>query len=381
LPKVDKDASESFSEGEIKQQLKAQKKEDRHVLNLLKISLQPLMDNIKKTYKKFRFPPIDDAQIAYLYTEADPRNLVSDLPEERRAQDQHRPYEIQKDKNGEPGLLEVASGKFYYNMEIVTIEQRLSNGYYKRTREFFADFKKLNKDAKTTGDVERVLKAAELLTNVEADLNLKEATEQPLMQACEQVFHREVARNEKRLERVRSTEINKNTALLIPGPVPANSQSVEQSTGHTSLSNGDHASNGAHVPNSQSNGSFEAEEDMHMTNSQDTSGHHPNSNYADTHGTPQNQLLPYNRSIQRPMTSSMMQIAPGSQLADYHNSASTTTSGQKTSNQSSGQKPNTQSTNGNEESHPDWRELPAVSHASQIPNTQGGELLQCINMS
>jgi len=348
------------------------------------------MDNIKKAYKKFRFPPIDDAQIAYLYAEADPGNLVSDLPEERRAQDQHRPYEIAKDKKGEPGLLEVATGKFYYNMEIVTIEQRLSNGYYKRTKEFLADFKKLDKDAKTTGDAERMVKATELKGNVEVDLQLKEVAEQPLMQACEEVYHREVKRIQQRLEQVKKAPTNTSTTIQIHSAIPANSYSTAQSTGPVVLAErlpgpqslevlkdtpsdrrigSSSLSNGDHVPNSQSNGSFEAEEDAHMTNSQDTSGHQPNSNHTDTHGTPLNQQS----SPQMTMTSSVMQLAPGSQLADYHNSASTTTSGQKTSNQSSGGKPNTQSTNGTDktENHPNFAEFPGLGHALHIPDTQG----------
>lgn len=384
---------EGPTEQQRKAQLKGQKKADRHALNMLKMCIQPIMDLIKKTYKRFRVPPIDDAQIAYLFTEADSKNLVSDLPEEQRAQEQYRPYEIKKDEKGEPGLLDVTTGKFYYNMEIVTIEQRLSNGYYKRTKDFLADIKKLAKDAKTSGEVDRVLKANELQTNVEVDLKMIEVKESQLMEACEQVYLREVERAEQRLKQVQSAPINKGTVLQILAAIPANSYSTEQSTGpvvlgervpgrpslpvpkdlisdreYSSLS----LSNGDHVPNSQSNGSFEAvEEDVQMSNSQDASTHQQESNHTDAHYTPLNRMLSATQSLQRPVRSSITPMVHGSQVADYHNSASTTTSGQKTSNQSSGQKVNTQSTNGMGRSeHPDFSEV-GLGRASHLPDTQG----------
>jgi ATPase family AAA domain-containing protein 2 len=75
-------------------------------------------------------------------------------------------------------------------------------------------------------------------------------------------------------------------------------------------------------------------------------------------------------------------MAPGTQVTDYHNSASTTTSGQKTSdasNRSSDRNrfgPHTQSTNGATqlESQPNWPDfdslLPPFEGGSQIPDTQ-----------
>ena len=60
---------------------------------------------------------------------------------------------------------------------------------------------------------------------------------------------------------------------------------------------------------------------------------------------------------------------PNSHPNDYHNSASTTTSGQKTSNRSSDANPNTQSTNG--AAPAGFPELVPPTGGSQLPDTQG----------
>ncbi|KAK5240467.1 TAT-binding protein-like protein 7, AAA ATPase, partial [Exophiala xenobiotica] len=65
-----------------KEELKAQKKKDRLTLNMLKLRLQPIMDQIRTKYKKFRTGVIDEGQIRYLYDEADPQTVTSDLQAE-----------------------------------------------------------------------------------------------------------------------------------------------------------------------------------------------------------------------------------------------------------------------------------------------------------
>lgn len=135
-----------------KEEQKAQRKRDRQTLNLLKIRLQPIMDQIRTRHKKFRSGVIDESQIRYLYDEADPGTVTSDLHTEMLATASFRPFEIGRDAHGVPGLVDQANGKFYYNLDSVTIEKRLSNGYYKRPKDFLADIKRLAKDAKTIGD-------------------------------------------------------------------------------------------------------------------------------------------------------------------------------------------------------------------------------------
>ncbi|KAL8738612.1 MAG: hypothetical protein Q9181_000608 [Wetmoreana brouardii] len=239
-----------------KQELKAQKKRDRHLLNLLKLRIQPIMDQIRMKYKKFRAGVVDESQIRYLYDEEDPSLVSSDLPRDERSRDQFRPYEKGSDDHGEPGLVEVATGKFFYNMEIVTIEKRLSNGYYKRPKDFLSDIKKLTKDAKAIGDQDRLLKANELLANVEVDLGFIEAAEPTLVADLEQVYTREMKREKEMVEKQKQltgAEEERRLQLMPPDAAQHDLGTVtEQSTGPVVL--GEPMTNGiSHHPISPSN--------------------------------------------------------------------------------------------------------------------------------
>ncbi|CAK7218418.1 TAT-binding protein-like protein 7, AAA ATPase [Sporothrix eucalyptigena] len=152
-----------------KEELKEELRKDHLLLNLLKVQLQPIMDQIKK-YKKFRQPVIADTQIQYLWQDADPNYIQPDIPT-----DEPRPFIISHDKEGVRGLLEKATNKFYYNLDLSTIEERLSNGFYARPKDFYYDVVSLAKDARNIGDKERLLKANELSTNVEVDVAEAEA--------------------------------------------------------------------------------------------------------------------------------------------------------------------------------------------------------------
>ncbi|RMZ79383.1 hypothetical protein DV738_g3385, partial [Chaetothyriales sp. CBS 135597] len=201
-----------------REELKAQKKRDRLVLNMLKIKLQPIMDQIRMRHRKFRNGVIDEAQIRYLYDEADPGTVVSDLPHDMRAASTFRPFEIGTDGHGVPGLVEQANRRFYYNLDTVTIEKRLSNGYYKRPKDFLADIKRLAKDAKTLGDDDRLLKANELLSNVEVDINMLEMAEPALIKECEQIYERELKREQEVLARAKEQAQAVPTSSAPPVP-------------------------------------------------------------------------------------------------------------------------------------------------------------------
>ncbi|KIW56599.1 hypothetical protein, variant [Exophiala xenobiotica] len=187
-----------------KEELKAQKKKDRLTLNMLKLRLQPIMDQIRTKYKKFRTGVIDEGQIRYLYDEADPQTVTSDLQAEVLAHASYRPFEIGKDAHGVLGLVDQGNNNFYYNLDSVTIEKRLSNGYYKRPKDFLADIKRLAKDAKAIGDEDRLLKANELLANVEVDIAAIEMGEPALNAECERVYERELAREKEVLEKAKA---------------------------------------------------------------------------------------------------------------------------------------------------------------------------------
>ncbi|KAK4508289.1 hypothetical protein PRZ48_002027 [Zasmidium cellare] len=372
-------------EGPSKEELKALKKKDRHTLNMLKLHIQGVMDQIKLKYKKFRTGVIDDAAIAYLYDEQDPTVLTTDLTEEQRQQQQlFRPYEIEHDEKGVPGLREVASGKFFYNLEIVTIEKRLSNGYYKRPKDFLADIKRLAKDAKTFGDQERTLKANEMVANVEVDMTTLETTMPVLAADCEAVFQREQQREQERLEKIREAErqgqqvpkivpnvppfIASKTTTDTSGPVvlgqevpgrqlfptaaPAaagpSPQSLPWSTTQTNGSYPSHQTNGSSVPSRP-----QEDSDMHDNSQWETQGAHPD----------QSQTQAQNTQMSAPGA-----VTAASQAERYPNSVST-----KNSDRSSGASGNTQASNGVPRHQPDFSNY-GPRGGSQDPATQDPSL-------
>lgn len=366
-----------------KEQLKAQKKKDHQTLNFLKIRIQPIMDQIRK-YKRFRTGVIDESQIRYLWEEDDPNTMTSDLPIEQRTT--FRPFDKAQDKHGVLGLKEVVSGKFFYNIEIVTIEKRLSNGYYKRPKDFLADIKRLAKDAKQIGDQERILRANELQSNVEVDIATIEQSEPALTAECEQVYLRELEREKNVLERARRAEEEEEgfvarpqTANRVPhgntestltsGPVglgesfgdgrntqPGQPVTPSRRTNVSFLANGYHHHGGGSDLNDlstqvlPSNGSQpDGDGDTYMTNS-DQSGEKDTQNSSfgpsaqprppHSHTAPSQQIRRESGLSSFSQKGPMTPMAPGSQPNDYTNEASTTqttSEDKKSSDQSSAQ--------------------------------------------
>lgn len=144
-------------------------------LNFLKLKLQPIMEQIKKSYRAFHVPVIPWHELNYLCEEADPNYISPDVP-------QYRPYIISKDREGTDGFLEVATNKFFYNLDTRVIEERISNGFYARPSDFYKDIKALVHDIKNLDGREqnpqaadkyreKLLKANEMLSNVDVDVN------------------------------------------------------------------------------------------------------------------------------------------------------------------------------------------------------------------
>lgn len=402
-----------------KEQLKAQKKKDRQTLNLLKIRIQPIMDQIKK-YKRFRSGAIDESQIRYLWEEDDPNFVTSDLPIDQ--QETYRPYEKAYDKNGVAGLRETATGKFFYNMEIVTIEKRLSNGYYKRPSDFLADIKRLAKDARHLEDQERLLRANELLSNVEVDISNIEQTEPALVAECENVYHRELEREKTALERAKRADEEENARRrAADGNVPHGNTEPGPSTGPvvlgesfvngqkvpdrpvtptrpswSFLTNGNHQGGGSDLNelNTQGGGNNDSHisrgdgnGDAYMTNSEDHAGDREtqNSSFGPSaqprppysHTAPSQQIRRESGLSSFSQKGPMTPMAPGSQPHDYSNEASTTqTSEKKSSEQSSVPQPHPQSpmhSHGMRHEFPDLTQYPdGVSQEDHLPDTQQG---------
>ncbi|ETI25778.1 hypothetical protein G647_02552 [Cladophialophora carrionii CBS 160.54] len=404
-----------------KEELKAQKRRDRQTLNLLKIRLQPIMDQIRTKYKTFRTGVIDESQFRYLFDEADPGTVTSDLNTDVLARATYRPFEIGKDVHGVPVLVDQGNGNSYYNLDSVTIEKRLSNGYYKRPKDFLADIKRLAKDAKTIGDEPRLLKANELLANVEVDIASIEM-EPGLAAECERVYQRELEREKEALEKARQdqmpppqvtsnippdsgpTTTTDSGPILLGVPMQRKSDIAQQlapitaqaASSETIVTNGVHPSHDdtQRLTNgSQSNGhEADAEGDTHMegTDSHPASGNKSNEtqqtpttssfgarNSAQTrpwhdYTAPSQHLLKQQGISQPPsQTAAFTPMPHGSQPGQFLNDASTTESPNETNKKTSPSE-NTQ-LEVPQDSGPDLYPFDERRSAggSQIPSTQG----------
>ncbi|KAI2616667.1 AAA-domain-containing protein [Hypomontagnella submonticulosa] len=148
------------------EEIKAENLEYRRALNMLKVYLQPIMEQIKRRYKVFRTPVIPLSQLQYLFREADPNHVRPDV-----ADAPPRPFELAKDKDGFPGIRETATNKFYYNLDTVTIEERLANCFYTTPFLFLKDLESFEHDTKTLHDRSLWLKASELVSNARVDVH------------------------------------------------------------------------------------------------------------------------------------------------------------------------------------------------------------------
>jgi hypothetical protein len=337
------------------------------------------MDQINRKYRKFRTPVIPQNLIQYLYDEMDPDFVRPDIP-------QFRPFELATDKDGVKGLRETSSGKFFYNLETTTIEERLSNGFYARPKDFLADIRSLAKDAKHIGDKDRTLRANELLANVEVDIATIEM--QPAFADCENVYVRQLQRTKEKEEKIKkraatglgfdsivrsdfaSSELNSDLRSsgpltlgeTIPGGRPT---SLAHALDSSSLSNGISADSGHSNPNGTSVHSREDGEDVHMGGTDDRAQlQTPNQQWpsmpAGTSNISNNATGATTQISQR---SGFQEISHGTSPSALINDASTTTSGKKTSEQWS-----TQATNG--VSGQSVSPVDRAGHDSQLPDTQ-----------
>ncbi|RVX74547.1 hypothetical protein B0A52_01673 [Exophiala mesophila] len=411
-----------------KEELKMQKKRDRQTLNMLKIRLQPIMDQIRTKYKKFRTGVIDETQIRYLFEEADPGTVTSDLHQEILAQASFRPFEIGQDAHGEPGLVDQANNVFYYNLDSVTIEKRLSNGYYKRPKDFLADIKRLAKDAKAAGDEDRLLKANELLANVEVDIGSLELGEPAFNAECERVYERELAREKEALKQAQlGSERNKDMPppqVLSNVPHGNSGPSTTVSTGPILLgepmvrrhdfaerlaptgismanSNASIVTNGIHHDNDSRTADLanetnrhpdvDASGDTHMgeaeteiqtsqERSNETQKTQTTSSYGNRESAQPRPFHSYTAPSQHLMKESGMSLPPsqtgpftpmphGSEVAEFQNDASTTqsTNGKRIS---SGHKDASSPPDSGPNLY-EYNERRSVASGSQIPDTQG----------
>lgn len=147
------------------EEIKAENLQYRRALNLLKVHLLPIMEQIKRKYRVFRNPFIPQSKYQYLFDEADPNYVRPDVPNAPP-----RPYEIGKDAEGTPGIIDTSTKKFLYNLDTVTIETRLANTYYITPEAFLKDVRSFVADSEALNDHSSSLKANEMYANVEVDV-------------------------------------------------------------------------------------------------------------------------------------------------------------------------------------------------------------------
>lgn len=354
-----------------KDELKQELKRDRTMLNQLKLRLQPVMDQIKRRYRSFHKPVISYDRIGYLFEEADPNYVSPDVP-------QQRPFVVSNDKDGASGLLEVATGKFYYNLDTGTIEERISNGFYARPKDFYKDIKSLVHDIRNTGDRDRIIKANEMESNVDVDMNeIELATGTVQWEALHQrQLQRKLESDEKAKKRAAmQTAIGMVQSDLTNGPdesqegpirigAPVPSEAARTTARFMVMDAGGNDQPMADAPVSNGNSVPSRPEQSGTDNTQTTQSHSqmgpPPVKANDTFGSATNSVQA-NPGGTQPISqvSALTSLPPGVSPSAVLNEASTTNEA-STANRSSGNW-STQATNGY---HAD------MENASQLPDTQ-----------
>ncbi|KAI1324852.1 AAA-domain-containing protein [Xylariaceae sp. FL0255] len=238
----------------------------RQALNLMKVHLQPIMDQITKKYRNFRQPVIPESSYQYLLDEAEHNYIRPDVENPPP-----RPYELAKDSAGYPGLRETATDKFYYNLDVNIIETRLANGYYWRPYEFLRDVRTLRSDAQAIGDKPRFLKADELLSNVEVDVTDVDEKLQNMGFDWVKLYETQKKRREEKEERARKKKAMQTMVDMAQSSLGNSDQN--NSNGHTTtaefqvisdLPNGttentssNAATNGTSIPSRRTDGDVE----------------------------------------------------------------------------------------------------------------------------
>lgn len=144
------------------------KRKALQIRNKLKIKLSGIIEPLLSRYKKFKKPIIDsDLVIDAIQAKSSPNN------------DNAKSYETE---NGM--ILEISTGKRYYNMDLNVIEERLWNGFYLHPKQFLSDIKKIHKDANTSQVRDRIVTASEMLTNAEVFID-ELITDEGFIKECE----------------------------------------------------------------------------------------------------------------------------------------------------------------------------------------------------
>lgn len=160
----------------LRRKLKTFQHQDMRLKNILKIKLSGLMDLFKNRYKRFRKPPIEDDYLIHLF----------EPPTDPNWQPAYT-----KDNNM---ILEVTTGRRFFNMDLDIVEERLWNGYYSEPKQYLKDIELIYRDANTMGDRERIIKASEMFAN--AQMGIEDMSTPEFIRECKATRQRDLERQE-----------------------------------------------------------------------------------------------------------------------------------------------------------------------------------------
>ncbi|CCH60477.1 hypothetical protein TBLA_0C06850 [Henningerozyma blattae CBS 6284] len=203
----------------IRSYLKSYQHQDMKLKNVLKIKLSGLMDLFKNRYKRFRKPPIDDALLIHLFE-----------PEIYANTDIQPEYV--KDGNM---ILEVSTGRKFFNMDLDVIEERLWNGFYSEPRQFLKDIEMIYYDANVIGERERTIKASEMFAN--AQMGIEDISIPEFIKECKATNKRDLLRQEMFLkdEQIRLANEQDTTKDLVAAEAKDLSSSNDFLPGNESI--------------------------------------------------------------------------------------------------------------------------------------------------
>lgn len=337
-----------------KEEIKAQEQKDRQIKNWLKLRLNPMMEAIKQKYRRFKKPVIEYDLIKHLLDPQPPPEVevvVSDIPPQPPIHERFMIYF--DDANEQYRIRDTLTDKTYYNLDVDVIEERLSNGFYCTPKQFLKDLEHIRYDADLSGDKERKLKANEMLTNAEvfiADVEMDAG----FVAQCEDMYRRqEKKKADKRAKQERKAkaleEAHESATRLASS---ANGSPPKSKTGSRgSPNNNGSFSNGINPPQMQTEfhqsdaavpTEHESQTSDHASGFQTPHTHmnsHRRTESPWTHYQSQGQSGPASRA---PTQLTQMSSAPGASVGVTAinpsngttvivNYASTTTSGQRTS--------------------------------------------------
>ncbi|CCE65572.1 hypothetical protein TPHA_0L02210 [Tetrapisispora phaffii CBS 4417] len=165
----------------LRRKLRKFQYQDMRLKNVLKIKLSGIMDLILKRYRRFKKPAVDDMLLVHLF------EPVSNDPNWEAA------YVKDKDM-----ILEVATGKKFFNMDLDIVEERLWNGFYSDPRQFLRDIEYIYHDASVLGDRENTIRASEMFAN--AQMAIEDISTKEFIDECKATHQRDLERQKLFLE-------------------------------------------------------------------------------------------------------------------------------------------------------------------------------------